>query len=42
INIWASWILENRASSEAGFTEQRPPPTLGGGRTTGLSHLDPP
>ncbi|KAJ4831338.1 hypothetical protein Tsubulata_033238 [Turnera subulata] len=33
---------EKRASREAGFTEQRPPPTLSDGRTTGLSHLDPP
>ncbi|KAK0598262.1 hypothetical protein LWI29_033093 [Acer saccharum] len=37
----ATWILERRAQREAGFTEQRLPPSLGSERITGRCHLDP-
>ncbi|KAK4836815.1 hypothetical protein QYF36_000409 [Acer negundo] len=37
----ATWILERRAQREAGFTEQRLPPTLGSERITGRCHLGP-
>ncbi|KAK2653445.1 hypothetical protein Ddye_013301 [Dipteronia dyeriana] len=35
------WILERRAQREAGFTEQRLPPSLGSERITGRCHLGP-
>ncbi|CAK7345408.1 unnamed protein product [Dovyalis caffra] len=34
VKTLASWLLERRAQREAGFTEQRLPPSLGSGRIT--------
>ena len=40
--LWATWFLEWRAMREAGFTEQRTPPSLCSGRITDWCLLDPP
>ena len=39
--VEGSWLLKWRAPREAGFTEQRSPPSLGSGRITGRCLLGP-
>ena len=38
---WLHWLLKWRAKREAGFTEQRKPPSLRSGRITGRCLFDP-
>ncbi|KAJ7963725.1 Magnesium transporter 2 isoform 2 [Quillaja saponaria] len=38
--LWVTWLLKWRAKREAGFTEQRKPPSPSSGRITSWCHSD--